>query len=180
MLREKLSPFKKKPSEKKFNNVLLLYILTMKKQEQLEIKLVETKDEMDQFLRIFNYWHKKGLIGFVPIFILYKSKDKGELSILKLNDTIVGIAWLIQRKRPYEFVQMKTLAIEPSYIEQGLGKQFLTDLITPPHLQGLDIHTSVVTTNERALNLYLDLGFVVCGKKELKNGLETYELILPA
>lgn len=147
----------------------------------LKVQLVHTPDEMNQFIRMFNYWHKQGYIGFVPIFILYRARDNGELVILKDTeaDKVLGIAWLIHRKRPYEFYQMKTLAIDPDAIEQGLGKEFLSRLIEPIHKDGFDITTSVLTDNKRAHNLYLDMGFKEYDIKTSPKGIETYELILP-
>jgi len=87
---------------------------------------------------------------------------------------------MIPRKRPYEFYQMKTLAIDPDAIEQGLGKNFLNQLIEPVHNGGFDITTSVLTSNKRAHNLYSKTGFKVTEKKKSPKGIETYELILPA
>jgi len=60
----------------------------------LKVKLVQTKDEMDQFIRMFNYWHKQGYIGFVPIFILYRAKDNCELVVLEDMKTgkVLGIS----------------------------------------------------------------------------------------
>lgn len=148
----------------------------------LKLQLVQTKDEMDQFIRMFNYWHKQGFIGFVPIFILYRARDNCELVILKDSNSpkVLGIAWMIHRKRPYEFYQMKTLAIDSDAVEQGLGKHFLSKLIEPIHNAGFDISTSVLTDNDRALNLYLDMGFKETEIKTSPKGIETYELILPA
>ena len=146
----------------------------------MKIKAVTTKDEMKQFLRIFAYWHKQGLLGFVPIFILYRVKDRGELIILKKGSKVIGIAWMIPRKRPYEFYQMKTLALDRDWTGKGLGKKFLESLVNPLHDMGYDVTTGVLTSNKRALDLYKDAGFKTYQKKKSQSGIETYEMILSA
>jgi len=146
------------------------------------IKKVETKNEMKEFLKLFDYWHKKGLVGFVPIFILYRHKDKGELYLLKdtnKNKTI-GIAWIIERKRPYNFYQVKTLALSPDYHAKGLGEYFLRGLVDPLHKQGFDLITSVVSGNEPAMNLYRKVGFKTYDTKTSKKGVITDEMVFPA
>lgn len=141
---------------------------------------ISSQDEMKDFLRIFDYWHKQGMIGFVPIFILYRARDKGELIGLKKGNKIIGIAWMIHRKRPYEFFQMKTLAIDKDFIGKGLGKTFLHEMVRTLHKFGWDITTSVLTSNERALQLYLSEGFKIDRVNVSPKGIETYEMKLEA
>lgn len=143
-----------------------------------KIKNVTTSNEMKEFLKLFDYWHKKGYIGFIPIFILHRYKDKKELYVLKNNNKIIGISLIIARKRPYEFYQIKTLAISPDYIGQGLGDYFLKNLIRPLH-KNYDITTSVLTDNKRAIELYQNNGFQIYDTKTTKGGVETYEMVLP-
>jgi ribosomal protein S18 acetylase RimI-like enzyme len=150
------------------------------KKGSTKIKRVTTQNEIKQFFKIFDYWHKKGLIGFVPLFILYRAKDNGELFVLKEGSKVIGISWLIPRKRPYEFVQMKTLGIDKDYIGQGYGKYFLDELIDPIHKAGFDITTSVISNNSAAKRLYKQKGFKKYEKKTTSKGIETDEMIFKA
>ena len=138
----------------------------MVKKSSYTVKKVETEAEMKAFLKIFDYWHKQGLVGFVPIFILHRHKDKGELFVLKdkehdnsvvgsastHDNRVVGIAWIISRKRPYEFYQVKTLALSPDYHGKGVGEMFLRELVDPLHKKGSDLITSVVAGKVPAVN----------------------------
>lgn len=149
------------------------------KKSKYTIKKVETEAEMKEFLKLFDYWHKQGLVGFVPIFILHRHKDKGELFVLKDGDKVIGIAWIISRKRPYEFYQVKTLAISPDYHEKGLGEMFLRSLVDPLNAKGSDLITSVVSENVPAVNLYKKVGFKTYDTKKTSKGVETSEMVYP-
>ena len=146
----------------------------------LEIKPVKTKKQFKDFLRIFDYWHKQGKLGFVPIFILYRVKDQGQLSLLVKNAKTIGIAWMIPRKRPYEFYQLKTYAIDRDWIGKGYGEKFLKKLIDPLHKAGYDITTGVLTDNKPAIKLYKKMGFKTTEKVKSAKGIETYEMIYKA
>ena len=144
------------------------------------VKKVTTEAEMKSFLKLFDYWHKQGLVGFVPIFIMHRVKNNGELYVLKVGEEVIGIAWVIPRKRPYEFYQVKTLAIDKDYVSKGFGEYFLKSLITPLHKQGYDIITSVVSDNKNAIGLYEKVGFETYDTKTSNKGITTYEMVFPA
>lgn len=185
----------------------------------LEIKTVKSKKQFKDFMRIFDYWHKQGKLGFVPMFILYRVKEQGQLLLLNKTSakkkshkspsrsprsksgshkspsrankstysktttdkvTPIGIAWVIPRKRPYEFYQLKSFAIDHDYLSQGYGNKFLSKLTQPLHKAGYDITTSVLTDNQPAINLYKKVGFKPIKKVKSAKGLETYEMIFPA
>lgn len=144
----------------------------------ITLKKVSSKEDMRQFLKIFNYWHKQGKIGSVPLFILYRAKDNGELSILMDNKTPLGISWLIPRKRPFNFAQLKTLAVDRDHLGKGHGDRLLKEIIKKAQKQNHDIITTgVLVDNKPAQKLYKKHGFTKIAQTKTPSGIVTDELI---
>lgn len=144
-----------------YNNITILNVVSM--------------DDMKKVFNIINHWTKMKLLGFVPFFIFYRANEKGDLWMLKNTETgdILGTSYVIQRKRPSCFFQLKTFAIHPDWTNKGLGRFFLESIMdklttTNTHLPW---RLEVKSTNNHAIRLYTGVGFsVVEGEKILPNG----------
>ena len=145
----------------------------------IELKEVKSPTQMKQFFKIFNYWHKQGKIGSVPFFILYRARDNGELFILKDKREPLGISWIIPRKRPLEFAQLKTLAVAPDHLGKGYGDRLLNETIKKAKSRGHQIMTTgVLTDNKVAKKLYKKHKFKPITRIKSPKGIITDELIL--
>jgi ribosomal protein S18 acetylase RimI-like enzyme len=86
-----------------------------------------------------------------------------------INGKIIGIALAVMnpRKKIKHIATLNSMYVKEKYRKLGLGKEMIICIIKYLSNQGVEIlNLSVVTSNEKAINLYKSLGFEIYGEEK--------------
>ena len=84
------------------------------------------------------------------------SIDQGNISIIRVDGRPVG---MLQLHEHQDAVEVGEIQIRPEAQNQGIGTAVLNDIVGSARAQGRAVRLSTGVKNERALRLYLRLGF---------------------
>jgi ribosomal protein S18 acetylase RimI-like enzyme len=92
-----------------------------------------------------------------------ESWQRRRIKIVEVDGERVGMVQLFEES---DSVEIGEIQILPHHQNMGIGRQVLSDVIRRAHTRGKPVVLSVGLENERALRLYLRLGFRTCGQSE--------------
>lgn len=82
--------------------------------------------------------------------------EKNHISIIKRDDTYVGMVQVIEEEASIEVAEIQIL---PEFQDKGIGTLVLTDIVKDAHSNQRPVTLSVGKKNNRAIALYQRLGF---------------------
>ena len=92
--------------------------------------------------------------------------ERGHISIIKVDGARVGMIQLFEQPH---VVEVGEIQLQPSHQSRGIGSRTLKDTIAGALKQGKEVILSVGLKNDRALQLYLRLGFQKVAQSETHN-----------
>ena len=115
---------------------------------------------------------------------VYRGVEQGRtvVSVAELDGRVVGVCSVHQRGTHLEDRHLGSLAIavHPDDRGHGIGRGLLGHALEACRGRFLEVQLSVVAHNDRAIRLYLDAGFEVCGRwpRAFRRGARTLDEIL--
>jgi ribosomal protein S18 acetylase RimI-like enzyme len=115
---------------------------------------------------------------------VYRGVEQGHavVSVAELGGRVVGVCSVHHRGTHLEDRHLGVLAIavHPEHRGRGIGRGLLHHALEACRGRFLEVQLSVVAHNDRAIRLYRDAGFEVCGRwpRAFRRGARTYDEIL--
>lgn len=136
----------------------------------MSVKYVLKKNALDRFDQLYDLYMSPNINRFLNFEVMPKESfrevfdeltSQGALYTYERDDQVLSTSIVIrQKRRVFHVATLTTLATHPSFQNQGIGTQFIRELMAVLKREGVkrvDLHTEA--DNPVAINFYKKLGF---------------------